>query len=38
MCGNPRKFFKESTMQEKRWLQDMDTTRERRSNGVATDE
>jgi hypothetical protein len=38
MCGNPRKFFKEPTMQEKRWLQDMDTTRERRSNGVATDE
>jgi hypothetical protein len=38
MCGNPRKFFKELTMQEKRWLQDMDTTRERRSNGVATDE
>lgn len=33
MCGNPRKFFKELTMQEKRWLQDMDTTRERRSNG-----
>lgn len=34
MCGNPRKFFKEPTMQEKRWLQDMDTTRERRSNGA----
>jgi hypothetical protein len=33
MCGNPRKFFNEPTMQEKRWLQDMDTTRERRSNG-----
>ena len=24
MCGNPRKFFKERTMQEKRMLQDLD--------------
>ncbi len=21
MCGNPRKYFKESTMQERRWMQ-----------------
>jgi hypothetical protein len=34
MCGNPRKFFKELTMQEKRWLQDMDTTREDRKSVV----
>jgi hypothetical protein len=38
MCGNPRKFFKEPTMQEKRFAQDVDTARDRRSNGVATDE
>jgi len=33
MCGNPRKFFKELTMQEKRWLQDIDNVRNRHSNG-----
>jgi len=38
MCGNPRKFFKERTMQEKRFAQDVDTARDRRSNRVATDE
>lgn len=34
MCGNPRKFFKEKTMQEKRFEQDVDTVRDRHSNGV----
>lgn len=34
MCGNPRKFFKELTMQEKRLIQDMDHVRDRRSNGT----
>lgn len=34
MCGNPRKFFKEPTMQEKRQQQDVDNTRAKRSNGV----
>lgn len=33
MCGNPRKFFKERTMQEKRQMQDVDNTRDRHSNG-----
>lgn len=35
MCGNPRKFFKELTMQEQRLMQDIDDPRDRRSNGVA---
>ena len=34
MCGNPRKFFKEKTMQEKRFEQDVDTVRDRHSNGT----
>jgi hypothetical protein len=34
MCGNPRKFFKEPTMQEKRFDQDVETQRDRRSNGT----
>jgi hypothetical protein len=34
MCGNPRKFFKEPTVQEKRFDQDMDSTRDKRSNGT----
>lgn len=34
MCGNPRKFFKELTMQEKSLMQDLDNIRDRRSNGV----
>ncbi len=33
MCGNPRKFFKEKTIQEKRLEQDIDTPTDRRSNG-----
>lgn len=34
MCGNPRKFFKERTMQEKRQMQDLDNIRDRHSNGT----
>ena len=34
MCGNPRKFFKELTMQEKRHMQDVDARRDRHSNGT----
>lgn len=34
MCGNPRKFFKEKTTQEKRMEQDVDTTRDKHSNGL----
>ena len=38
-CGNPRKFFKELTMQEKRQQQDVERTRNKHSNGtVPTDE
>ena len=33
MCGNPRKFFKELTMQEKRQMQDAEHVRNRHSNG-----
>jgi hypothetical protein len=35
MCGNPRKFFKEPTVQEQRFDQDVDHLRDRRSNGTA---
>lgn len=39
MCGNPRKFFKELTMQEKRQLQDVERIRNKHRNGTAsTDE
>jgi hypothetical protein len=34
MCGNPRKFFKERTMQEKRAMQDVEHIRDRHSNGT----
>lgn len=34
MCGNPRKFFGEKTIQEQRSLQDVDTPRDRHSNGM----
>jgi hypothetical protein len=34
MCGNPRKFFKEPTVQERRFDQDVDTRRDRHSNGT----
>jgi len=35
LCGNPRKFFGESTPQEKRLMQDVDTVRNTRGNGGA---
>ena len=36
MCGNPRKFFDERTVQEQRQMQDLDTVRDRHSNGLST--
>ncbi len=33
MCGNPRKFWRELTIQEKRKFQDAEITRMRHSNG-----
>ena len=36
MCGNPRKFFGEPTVQEKRLFQDLDQTTDRHSNGLST--
>ena len=36
MCGNPRKFFGEPTVQEKRMFQDVDATSDRHSNGLTT--
>lgn len=38
MCGNPRKFFKEKTIQEKRLEQDIDTSTDRHSNGLKINE
>jgi hypothetical protein len=38
MCGNPRKFFKEKTIQEKRLEQDVDQPTDRHSNGLKSDE
>jgi hypothetical protein len=34
MCGNPRKFFDERTMQEQRQMQDVESIRNRHSNGI----
>jgi hypothetical protein len=34
MCGNPRKFFGEETVQEQRLFQDVETHRDKRSNGT----
>ena len=34
MCGNPRKFFDEPTIQEKRLYQNVDEVRDRHSNGL----
>jgi hypothetical protein len=36
MCGNPRKFFGEPTVQEKRMFQDVEATSDRHSNGLTT--
>lgn len=38
MCGNPRKFFNEPTPQEQRLFQDVEHTRNIRSNGIVPDE
>jgi hypothetical protein len=38
MCGNPRKFFGERTVQEKRQLQDLEKVTDKSSNGTKTDE
>ena len=35
MCGNPRKFFGEKTIQEQRLFQDTEKTSDRHSNGIA---
>jgi hypothetical protein len=34
MCGNPRKFFGEETVQEKRLFQDVEKSTDRHSNGI----
>jgi hypothetical protein len=34
MCGNPRKFFGEETVQEQRLFQDVEVHRDKRSNGT----
>jgi len=34
MCGNPRKFWGEKTIQEQRLFQEVDQTTDRRSNGL----
>lgn len=38
MCGNPRKFFKEKTIQEQRHEQDVDQLTDRHSNGLGANE
>ena len=38
MCANPRKTFKELTIQEKRHFQELDIARLRHSNGTVIDE
>lgn len=38
MCANPRKVFNELTQQEKRLFQDVDSTSDRRSNGLINNE
>lgn len=37
MCGNPRKTFKELTFQEQKNFQDMETTRDKHSNGLVAE-
>ena len=34
LCGNPRKIFKEVTPQEKKLFQDLDSIRDKHSNGL----
>lgn len=38
LCGNPRKVFKELTQQEKKLFQDLDTVRDKHSNGLKPNE
>jgi len=38
MCSNPRKTFKELTPQEKRLFQDLDSIRDKHSNGLKNNE
>jgi hypothetical protein len=38
MCGNPRKFFKELTMQEQRMMQDLDQQPHRHKNGIVPED
>ena len=38
MCGNPRKFFGEKTIQEQRFDQDVDNLRDKHSNGLVIKE
>jgi hypothetical protein len=38
LCGNPRKIFKERTMQEKRMFQDVEKVTDKHSNGLKNDE
>jgi hypothetical protein len=35
LCGNPRKIFKEKTMQEKRFYQDTENRPHKHGNGIA---
>lgn len=34
ICSNPRRIFKELTVQEKRMFQDIDTPNDKHSNGI----
>jgi hypothetical protein len=38
MCGNPRKFFNERTMQEQRLMQDMDQQSRHHKNGTVSED
>ena len=38
MCANPRKLWGELTLQEQRMFQDIDTLRDRHSNGLKPDD
>ena len=38
MCGNPRKFFKEKTIQEQRFDQNLDAVTDKHSNGLIPNE
>lgn len=38
MCANPRKTFKEQTLQERRMFQDVDKEHDRHSNGIKPQE